>query len=191
MPDQDVPHHLQPLQLRDFLLGKYAVRNTRDEIVPKLQTMKWPLPGKDFRALEGAAQKKILSDVEAAERFLYTDKVKMAERYLYSGMTTCGLCHTYERTHGEFAPTRIQPTKMPDVWFQSALFNHTVHETADCLQCHQGAGDSTTSADILIPGIDVCRTCHAPSSEVSGNIMAGARYDCAECHTQSHLVQLQ
>jgi hypothetical protein len=46
------------------------------------------------------------------------------------------------------------------VWYADARFTHARHTTVKCEDCHDGAPKSTQSSDVLIPGIDNCRTCH-------------------------------
>src|SRR5467141_2536407 len=45
-----------------------------------------------------------------------------------------------------------------------------------CVSCHAKALTSTESSDILLPGIETCKTCHAPGPEY-------AESRCFECHT--------
>jgi len=61
-------------------------------------------------------------------------------------------------------------------WLPHSRFDHDAHTGFSCVGCHQKALASTETADILIPGIAVCQTCHAP-----GPGFAEAR--CSECHT--------
>src|SRR5260221_10549932 len=61
-------------------------------------------------------------------------------------------------------------------WLPHARFDHDAHAGFSCGGCHQKALASTETSDILIPGIAVCQTCHAP-----GPGFAEAR--CSECHT--------
>ena len=43
-----------------------------------------------------------------------------------------------------------------------------------------------TKNDILLPGIDNCRSCHAPAKFVAGVAQAGVNHDCVECHSYHH-----
>jgi hypothetical protein len=61
-------------------------------------------------------------------------------------------------------------------WLPHAKFDHDAHRGFACTGCHQNALKSTQTSDILIPGIAVCQTCHAP-----GPGYAGAA--CSDCHT--------
>ena len=61
-------------------------------------------------------------------------------------------------------------------WLPHAKFDHDAHRGFACTGCHQKALKSTQRSDILIPGIAVCQTCHAP-----GPGYASAA--CSDCHT--------
>jgi predicted CXXCH cytochrome family protein len=68
---------------------------------------------------------------------------------------------------------------VPSRWLPHARFDHKSHRAVDCVECHQ-ANSSTETADILLPSIAVCRTCHgndarSPATRVSA--------DCVLCHT--------
>ncbi|MEX2091238.1 MAG: hypothetical protein WD971_01110 [Pirellulales bacterium] len=66
---------------------------------------------------------------------------------------------------------------VPDRWFHHAQFDHKSHRAIACGECHRAAASSTT-ADILLPSIATCRSCHG-SEAVSGRVRA----DCVLCHT--------
>ena len=61
-------------------------------------------------------------------------------------------------------------------WMPHAKFDHGKHEGFTCVSCHAKALTSTESSDILLPGIETCKTCHAPGPE-------HAESRCFECHT--------
>jgi hypothetical protein len=70
----------------------------------------------------------------------------------------------------------IAPARLTLEWLPHSKFDHDAHRGFSCTGCHQNALMSTATSDILIPGIAVCRTCHAP-----GPGYAESR--CFECHT--------
>jgi hypothetical protein len=70
----------------------------------------------------------------------------------------------------------IAPAKTTQQWLPHSKFDHDAHRGFSCVSCHPNALTSTESSDILIPGIAVCRTCHAPGPE-------HAESRCFECHT--------
>jgi hypothetical protein len=61
-------------------------------------------------------------------------------------------------------------------WLPHARFDHDAHRGFSCTGCHSSALKSTETSDILIPGIAVCQTCHAPGAGY-------AESRCFECHT--------
>jgi hypothetical protein len=80
--------------------------------------------------------------------------------------------------------TAVSPSVLPNVaaaniklqWLPHARFDHDGHRGFSCTGCHQNALKSTETSDILIPGIAVCQTCHAPGAGY-------AESRCFECHT--------
>ncbi len=60
-------------------------------------------------------------------------------------------------------------------WLPHAEFDHEAHQLLACTSCHSKATTSQETSDVLIPGIQVCRSCHH-----SGSDAAEAR--CFECH---------
>ena len=49
--------------------------------------------------------------------------------------------------------------KVAALWMLKAKFSHAAHETTPCADCHRATA-SSTSADVLMPTIADCRTCH-------------------------------
>jgi hypothetical protein len=62
------------------------------------------------------------------------------------------------------------------LWMPHAKFDHDAHRGFTCVSCHAKALTSTESSDILLPGIETCKACHAPGPD-----HADSR--CSECHT--------
>jgi len=83
----------------------------------------------------------------------------------------CADCH--EVTPGFNAPPRVRPPVIPDRWLFHAPFDHRQHAAVNCAHCHAAAGSRDT-ADVLMPGIASCTSCHRPEG--------GARHDCLTCH---------
>jgi hypothetical protein len=70
----------------------------------------------------------------------------------------------------------IKPAYVTERWFKHARFDHDAHRGFACVNCHQKALTSMEASDVLIPGIAICKTCHAPGPE-------HAESRCFECHT--------
>jgi hypothetical protein len=79
----------------------------------------------------------------------------------------CEECHTM--SFSLTAPPVVVPAQIPKKWFQHAFFDHGAHQKLVCADCHARALTSAVSADVLLPGIGACRTCHQAST-------------CSECH---------
>jgi len=60
---------------------------------------------------------------------------------------------------------------------QHGWFDHDAHKQEKCTSCHE-AGKSTTSADLLLPGIKDCRTCHLGEDAAKAKVPS----TCAMCH---------
>jgi hypothetical protein len=71
---------------------------------------------------------------------------------------------------------RIAPANITLRWMPHAKFDHGAHEGFTCESCHAKALTSTETSDVLLPGIETCKKCHAPGLE-------HAESRCFECHT--------
>ena len=107
----------------------------------------------------------------------------------------CGFCHeSNDNSNGHWTITR---PNIPDTWFRHAKFHHDAHRTLKCVECHSISGSSTdnlqgddalpdiyrssSSGDILMPKIALCKTCHS-TAPPAGRGLHGAQADCLECH---------
>jgi len=88
---------------------------------------------------------------------------------------TCKQCHALQFVVGDALP-RVAPAKVTERWLPHAKFDHDAHRGFSCTGCHAAALTSTSTADVLVPGIANCKTCHAPGPE-------HAESRCFECHT--------
>ncbi|WP_020474403.1 multiheme c-type cytochrome [Zavarzinella formosa] len=106
----------------------------------------------------------------------------------YAGARYCQKCHLAEP--GEVLT--LKKTDVHPVWLTASRFNHSKHRMMDCAGCH-GEKFKPLSGELLakdelepagLPGIDNCRTCHAPTGKTTqGQPLGGARYGCVDCHT--------
>ncbi len=125
-----------------------------------------------------------------------TERIVEAEDLLWR--KTCKQCHTLtpfaKTSHRkiELSVTQESDTgKLSDIsaelpniatahstlrWMPHAKFDHSKHEGFTCVSCHAKALTSTESSDVLLPGIETCKSCHAPGPE-------HAESRCFECHT--------
>lgn len=98
--------------------------------------------------------------------------------------------HTRYR-YDQYDWARVDPD-IPDRWLPLAWFSHAAHAPINCLECHAaaegakapplepltGAPDPArwtgTTKNIMLPGIEDCRSCHSDAGRV--------RHNCATCH---------
>jgi hypothetical protein len=111
----------------------------------------------------------------------------------------CLKCHTVVTSENADDPPRIHSTGIREHWFTGSRFDHTKHDAIPvdprspqgqaspgdlaCIVCHQQATTSRLTADLLLPGIDTCRTCHGPPTTNHGELTGGVSDQCTTCHT--------
>lgn len=123
-------------------------------------------------------------------------QVLAIERDLYqTDGQGCVKCHTLKPAGSDVAALPILvPTALPSRFLPRARFDHAKHSAAaqgvyaktqapDCLFCHAQVLESTRTSDVLIPGIDECRRCHAPESGYAASRRGGVTALCTTCHT--------
>ena len=192
-----MPHGLDAEALRHFLESTFLDRAAANDpqlldrpIVPQA-----PLP-----AAPAAAP------VEETLRAAVIGRVATAQTFARG---TCAKCHDVESAvvaadRSLLGPAaealnagwfRVPPTRIPEIWFAKAKFNHQPHRGYDCRLCHAAAypDDVTTGLTagspldndvVMIAGRESCTECHAPSRYDAANkkMVGGVRFDCVECH---------
>jgi len=104
------------------------------------------------------------------------------------GRGGCALCHHLSPAPGPLVrpdvitKVAIEPVKVPIVWFERAVFDHSAHRAVDCNACHSAAKTSERNTDVLLPGITKCIQCHGPAAGRGGETRGGAGHSCTECH---------
>lgn len=94
-----------------------------------------------------------------------------AERLLWE--RTCAYCHGASGLRSSDHLPVIRAASIPRQWMPKAAFDHGPHLMVECTSCHP-AQQSRDTADVLMPGVAICATCHAPDK--------GAESRCFECH---------
>lgn len=129
------------------------------------------------------------------------EHTEVAEELLWQ--KTCAQCHTLSGAHledtriarwdaagnavrieragmatstAELPLPEVAPARITARWLPHAKFDHDAHRGFACAGCHAKALSSTETSDVLVPGIEDCRTCHAPGPEHTES-------RCFECHT--------
>ncbi len=96
------------------------------------------------------------------------------------GKGQCDSCHKIFETPASGGPTGtgwgVEPVSVANAWFPKSRFTHNAHRDTECTTCHR-AQTSTTSADVLMPSIATCRTCHG--GEHATNKVPST---CISCH---------
>jgi hypothetical protein len=94
-----------------------------------------------------------------------------------SAKNRCTLCHEVTADGTRLAPMGSPARGL----FINSTFDHKPHLTAEgrncSSSCHSGIAGSVAARDVNVPGIDSCRSCHAPGRQAAGAI------NCASCHT--------
>ena len=184
--ESGVPHD-EPSIVRAFLMKKFQeyiaahpneLRETRD-------------PRRDLTGKPHSPEFRVLTPAQwVAERAADSQELLWRK--------TCAQCHALTiRYEGDpdklprFPPWLHSPDDngfdekpLPEIapmlttlrWMPHAKFDHAAHEGFTCVSCHAKALTSTESSDVLLPGIETCRKCHAPGPE-------HAESRCFECHT--------
>ncbi len=93
----------------------------------------------------------------------------------------CAHCHAVD-LDAEPRPA-VEPPAIPAVWMPAARFSHLDHQGLACAGCHAGAAASERTADVLMPGIAACRSCHGEDRAAPG---ASRLLTCGECHDYHH-----
>jgi predicted CXXCH cytochrome family protein len=95
-----------------------------------------------------------------------------AEQYLWG--KACKDCHAVTGPTSAGALPQIAPASLQTQWMPRARFDHAPHLMVECASCHTGVEKSRETADVLMPAVATCATCHSPSK--------GAASRCVECH---------
>ncbi|MFT5393018.1 MAG: hypothetical protein ACI8PT_003216 [Gammaproteobacteria bacterium] len=85
----------------------------------------------------------------------------------------CAQCHEVLRNESIWS---VRPLEVPEHWLPGARFDHRRHTQTQRSEGHQATW-SKSGRDVLIPGIEVCKACHA-SERRAGKVNTG----CQSCH---------
>lgn len=160
-------------QVRDFLQAKF-----RDYIAKNpgaIREVALTNQDEDSRRRGASSAPPAPSFRNASEWVDYN--VKQAEDLLWN--KTCKQCHQLDFPNGPEGLPTIKPAGFVTRWLPHASFNHQSHRAIDCASCHSAAPVSREAADVLVPGIKTCQTCHNGNPASYGHAENG----CFECHS--------
>lgn len=163
--DQAAPHD-KPEVVQAFLIQKYGEYfATHPGALSEPITPERLLPAKFKTPLPVPHNRQEWIDLQ----------VMLADRLLFD--KGCKLCHLMLEGNGPLP--MVAKSSIPARWLPHADFNHNSHRMLTCVSCHTRTPESKETADILVPGIASCRSCHQDR---------GPRHDaasgrCSECHS--------
>lgn len=90
----------------------------------------------------------------------------------------CFACHEITRIGSGATQTwQVAPVLVTQHWLPKSRFPHSQHATFNCKKCHE-VESSKTSADIAIPDLADCRSCHSGNAADRDK----APGSCESCH---------
>ena len=155
-------------------LARVIERALRDNPVVESHLPRLPVPA----WLSADQEQQLAAQMEIADHAVFGLEAK--------GM--CRHCHHIDQRDGQWHVAVSNPTVADDVtsgdmvpsrWMAHARFNHKSHRAVECAACHT-AVESSETADILMPSINVCLACHGEGASTSSNHISA---DCVLCHT--------
>lgn len=169
-PQQPVPHGLPIDVVRGTLRELYAQYVTEN----RQQVLGAPAEPGNRRRMPWQS---LPVELDEKEFDWVNQRVQQANQTILDRKTGCVYCHEVE-SNEQGVPVKIRPPNLPERWMPHSVFKHDPHRMLSCEACHTGARESKLTSDVLMPGIDNCKTCHGPHSQTPGS----ARADCVECH---------
>jgi len=176
-PEREVPHaRIEQIiyTLDEFYARRALEGEVKDTAAPEPLRIR-RRPGQD------------LAPAQRQQALLWArEKSRTVAESLFTGKA-CTVCHAVTPGQTAEAPWMVAPVRVAGVWFPKAHFTHAKHTTMACGECH-AASTSNTSRDLLIPGIDNCRQCHAGEQGGHNRLESGC-VSCHGFHESQHLLQ--
>lgn len=171
--------HDSSQRVYEHILGAYAAFDQPNELTSA--------PDEERRLAIFSRSVTTLSLEEQVEQtaFTVTDALLRA---------SCQKCHPWQSgvtaesapipgaAAAEAWPPEVDPPRLPQDWLPHARFSHARHRSVACLDCHPEASSSTSTADVLIPGIAVCHECHGKARHAEAGRIEAATTLCVSCH---------
>jgi predicted CXXCH cytochrome family protein len=168
-PDQRLPHRA-PREVAALIRGYYARVALAGEV-------KAPDAPEVVRLLRRPGE--VLTPAQAQAALAWADARATAVMQDVFERRVCASCHQVVATDDAGEPWQIEPVALSRSFLTDARFDHAAHRTEPCARCHQ-AQSSTTSADLLLPGIEDCRACHGDPGD--RGLIGSACVDCHRFH---------
>lgn len=92
----------------------------------------------------------------------------------------CRTCHAVQRAapvKGAPPDWTVAPVASSSHWLPHSTFSHAQHQNAACSTCH-AADQSRSAADILLPDIKACQSCHTGARAEPDKVASR----CESCH---------
>jgi hypothetical protein len=177
-PNGEMRHGFTPRELLGELRQFYAAQatNADPELLRRFVPSR-PVPGRQVDQKLTKVEEAIDQKVLAASRIL-----------LGSGQKGCAQCHELAPSSvplahsADISKVEVRPVNVPRLWFVRARFDHSAHRSLQCLSCHPQAPASSHSSQLLLPGIEICASCHGTARSEDGRVRGGAGSHCTECH---------
>jgi hypothetical protein len=173
---QDLQAHYADLALRKGLSDK-AIQNFVTQQMMQLRDRLrpiYPAIPANLSAIGAAFEQQVFY---VADPYKPRPGTVAQERASFYG---CKLCHDPQSRPGA-APFIAKPV-LVERWMPQSPFDHAKHKMVACEDCHH-AKQSQLTSDVLMPGIEDCKTCHSPKGKVVGNQRIIAAAECTTCHT--------
>ncbi len=193
LPESQIRHGMSAQEVVSDLGKLYTSQALKaDPDLLRQYTPPRPVPGQAIAQRSLLIQEAVDDKVVTAVKLLFganVDETIRRREKLPAGTGGCVECHTLSPSAepivslNSLAKLEIAPVLMTPVWFESSVFNHRTHRALGCVECHSDARHSRQNGDqVLLPGIDVCVSCHAPAGGQDPTRPGGASTGCTECH---------
>ena len=169
-PERQVPH-----------AKPEVVRTALREIYASLAVDRYPASLVIVNSLlqRPAAEAPAARSVQA-RRWVQEQSEQALSAMLDKGTGECRTCHRITRqavVAGKPLNWDVAPVVMTNQWLPHSRFSHAQHQNAPCASCHK-SGESATSADILVPDLAICQSCHAGAKAEPNKVVSR----CESCH---------
>ena len=169
-PERQVPH-----------AKPEVVRTAVREIYASLAVDRYPVSLVTVNGLlqRPAAEQPALRSVGAG-RWVQEQSERALATLLDSPKGECRTCHRVARQAagtGKLPGWEVAPILSTRRWLPHARFAHSQHQNANCSVCHP-ASSSKSVADVLVPDLKTCQTCHAGAATEPDKVVSR----CENCH---------